>query len=44
MAPDRNAKCSKNQLVNDILEKLGVDGVMNGVVSTSSDGSCKTRD
>jgi hypothetical protein len=38
MAPGRDAKCNKNQLVNDILEKLGVDGVINGVASTSSDG------
>jgi hypothetical protein len=38
MAPARDAKCNKNQLVNDILEKLGVDGVMNGVAPISSDG------
>jgi hypothetical protein len=38
MAPATDTKCNKNQLLNDILEKLGVDGVMNGVASTSSDG------
>jgi hypothetical protein len=36
--PVRDTKYNKNQLVNDILQKLGVDGVINGVESTSSDG------
>jgi hypothetical protein len=43
MMPARDAKYNKIQLVNDILEKLGVDGVMNGVVSISSDGRNSVR-